>query len=238
MRRHFDLATVLTLSTFLVGNAFAQGVTWFSPGPITKIQSTYIIPSVPKVPIMNATQGFWMGMQPIDNDAVIQNVVGNRGETVGQWGFWPEYCCEPNVFLDTSKTVYPGDQLVNSIAQNSTTGEWVMSWWLKPGTEGGQARESPFAGSFVFDPKLYPSQNPFQNAFFLIEVGQESYWDFGMVMWEDISIEAKTTEINWCSNPSGAMHSTSNPWTVTPPNATVSDGVTTCRVGALKLSGP
>lgn len=237
MNRYSNFITVLTMLSFLVGEAFGQGVTWFSPGPITNIQSTYIIPSIPKVPIMNATQGFWMGMQPLDNNAVIQNVVGNRGDTVGEWGFWPEYCCEPNLFLETSKKVYPGDQLVNSIAQNSTTGEWVLSWWLKPGTEGGAARETPFAGSFVFNPQLYPAQNPFQNVFFLIEVGKPSYWDFGIVAWEDILIEASTTETSWCSNPSGAMHSTSNPWSVTPPTATVSGGVTTCRVQALKLSG-
>jgi hypothetical protein len=237
MNLHSKFVTVLPLLGLFVAKAIAQGVTWFSPGPITRIQSTYTIPSVPVTPIMNATQGFWMGMQPSDNGAVIQNVVGNRGTAVGEWGFWPEYCCDPNIFLETSERVYPGDSLINSIAQNASSGEWVMSWYLNPGVEGDAAGETPFAGSFVFDPKLYPT-NPFQNAFFIVEVGQPSYWDFGVVAWEDIEIVANTTDTSWCTDLRGASHSTAHVWTVAPPNATVSGGVCTCQVQALRLSGP
>lgn len=59
-----------------------------------KIESTYIIPSTPVVPHLNTTQGFWMGLEPNNIAAVLQNVVGNTGATEGEWGFWPEYCCE------------------------------------------------------------------------------------------------------------------------------------------------
>ena len=177
-----------------------------------------------------------MGMEPANDNAVIQNVVGNRGVGVGEWGFWPEYCCDPNIFLKTSEKVYPGDKLLNRIAQNSSSGEWIMSWWLKPGDAGAAARETPFAGSLVFDPKFYPAKDPFQTAFLVIEVNQTSYWDFGEVAWEDILIEANTTETSWCVAFQADPHAAE--WSTTPPNATVIDGMTTCRVEKLTLGGP
>ncbi|KAG0645842.1 hypothetical protein D0Z07_7940 [Hyphodiscus hymeniophilus] len=229
MSSHPNFTFILTILALLMGGeALGQGITWFAAGPITRIESTYIIPSVPQTPILNATQGFWMGLQPPDNNAVIQNVVGNRGIGVGQWGFWPEYCCQPNIFLEQSERVYP-ERILRGMGH-----ELVAQAW----TQWGPAREAPFAASLVFDPRLYPAKKPFQNAFFVIEVGNPSFWDFGLVVWEDILIEANTTETGWCAGLTAAGHSAANVWTVTTPNAIMVDGVTTCRVESLKLSGP
>jgi hypothetical protein len=45
---------------------------------LPQIESTYIIPSSPAISMPKTSPGFWMGMQPVDNAAVIQNVVENR----------------------------------------------------------------------------------------------------------------------------------------------------------------
>lgn len=98
----FILSSVFGVLCFFVGQGSAQAVIWSFLAPTLvyihlkhlcssltspQMENTYITPSNPVIPMLRPPQSFWMGMQPGNNDAVIQKMVSNRGMTKGEWGF-------------------------------------------------------------------------------------------------------------------------------------------------------
>ncbi|KAK0113426.1 hypothetical protein ONS95_013684 [Cadophora gregata] len=187
------------------------GIEIFPQAPITKFQSTLLIPSVTPDKDPKSVQGLrsmWPGLEPDPVSCLIQNVLSNLNQppkpTVDNaWYFFPYWCCNPAMDLVDDRV--RRDLLQNTYQWNPETKNWYQNWLVEPGKLGHEGGVPPFGGGLVtdghFDTK-YTENNwsPLVKATLSIELQDEGKWDFGIVEWRNVIIEAETNETEWCVN--------------------------------------
>ncbi|KAN0090105.1 hypothetical protein V8E51_018684 [Hyaloscypha variabilis] len=172
---------------------------WNTPARIINFESTLVTPATPIKPLAsNQARFVWPGIEPADQGAVLQNVINGDGQA-GNWSFYPEYCCDPNEFLEGGFPVYPGDLITGTFTLDLSSGIWLDGASITPGAIGIAAAQAPFQASFHFDPQIYPASTVYQMAYLVIELQQGAEWDWGKVIFQDVTTEAETTNRTWCS---------------------------------------
>ncbi|PVH84002.1 hypothetical protein DL98DRAFT_585024 [Cadophora sp. DSE1049] len=184
------------------------GIDIFPRAPITKFQSTLLIPSVTPDKDPRSVQGLrsmWPGLVPEPVSCLIQNVLSNLNSppkpTVDNaWYFFPYWCCNPAMDLvDERIRLYPGDLLQNTYQWNPETKDWYQNWLVEPGKLGHEGGVAPFGGGLItdghFDTKYTEKKwPPLVKATLSIELQDGGKWEFGIVEWRNVIIEAQTTE--------------------------------------------
>ncbi|KAF8859187.1 hypothetical protein BDZ45DRAFT_742643 [Acephala macrosclerotiorum] len=172
-----------------------MGFYWVAPANIVRFECTIITPSDPTT-INNAA--IWPGLQEsptllLPQNSVLQNVIS--AEAAAQWLYQPEYCCDPDIRLAPGYTVYSGDIIKSVFTKDIWSGIWTDSVWITRGPEALAQGWSDFSGSLQFDPKQHGmGHGPYQEAVIAVEPHLGFKWDFGEVVFQDILIEAQTTE--------------------------------------------
>ncbi|KAH7327046.1 hypothetical protein BKA65DRAFT_554606 [Rhexocercosporidium sp. MPI-PUGE-AT-0058] len=184
-----------------------------SQAPITRFESTLLIPAVILDTDPDSVQGLrsmWPGLEPEPVSCLFQNVLSNLDlppkDTVDNaWYFFPYWCCAPAMDLVDNRTrLYPGDLLHNTYQWNPETKDWYQNWVVQPGELGHASGVEPLGGGLVIDGHFdtkYTEQKwpPLVKAILSIELQGEGKWDFGIVEWRNIIIEAQTRETDWCT---------------------------------------
>ncbi|RDW68319.1 hypothetical protein BP5796_08976 [Coleophoma crateriformis] len=192
---------------------------------VTRFESTMVAPAVSTG---SGSHSAWPGLEPESESFVYQNVLIDSGN---QWYFFTEYCCSPNVDYAPQLT-YPGDTIKSVFDLDTCSGEWTNTWSRTPGSTGSAAGET--AGTTV-STNSFPSENTLSQAVFAIELQNSAAWDFGAVVWSDITITANTTDTTWCTSPEtfGSFQ-----YSMSSPVATVSGSSSTCFVANLIFESP
>ncbi|TVY32737.1 hypothetical protein LSUB1_G007981 [Lachnellula subtilissima] len=130
---------------------------WFLPSaPITRFQSTMVVPSTPG----GGLHAVWPGLENESEGFVFQSVLSDSNGA-GSWTFFVEYCCNPNYvytpikgseelssitcFFLTGCIVYPGDSITSTFSLDN--GLWTDAWSLTPGATGSSNGQIPQIGS-------------------------------------------------------------------------------------------
>ncbi|CZT44765.1 uncharacterized protein RSE6_04986 [Rhynchosporium secalis] len=222
------------------------------PGaPITKFESTLLVPSVTPDQDPKSVQGLrsmWPGLEPQPVSALFQNVLSNLNQAPhvtenNAWYFFPYWCCAPAMDLVGNRVrLFPGDLLQNTYQWNSETKDWYQNWVVQPGKQGHRGGVEPLGGGLItdghFDTKYTEEKwPPMVKALLDIEVQGEGKWDFGPVEWRNVLVEAQTKETSWCTE----IPSKKNNFrmTRTQPIATVNRNTTstTCYVAFITFLG-
>ncbi|PMD51525.1 uncharacterized protein K444DRAFT_636809 [Hyaloscypha bicolor E] len=236
---HLSAILLLTFASLIsstigdIANLTFYGV-WIGAGPqaiITKFESTLVLPGgSPDQSPTHDVQAFWPGMEPAKSNAVFQNVITNQGGGPGE--------C-PATNLTEQMRVWPGDTVKNVFTLDIPNGKWYNNWVVTPGEQGNAAGQQPFGGGFEFDPAFDTETKgaPYTGALLTIELQELGTWDFGSVMWQNVILEANTTETKWCTDgPSGPKNWN---WTASPGTFSTSDkNLTTCYYAMIVLESP
>ncbi|KAL2060633.1 hypothetical protein VTL71DRAFT_9274 [Oculimacula yallundae] len=181
--------------------------------PITKFETTLLIPSVTPDHDPKSVQGLrsmWPGLEPDPVSCLFQNVLSNldlppKKTEDNAWYFFPYWCCAPAQDLVDDRTrLYPGDLIQNTYQWNPETQDWYQNWVIQPGKLGHAGGVQPLGGGLVtdghFDTKYTEEKWPrMKKALLMIELQGEGKWDFGVVEWRNVLIEAQTRETAWCT---------------------------------------
>ncbi|TVY29429.1 hypothetical protein LHYA1_G001862 [Lachnellula hyalina] len=197
---------------------------WFLPSaPITRFQSTMVVPSTPG----GGLHAVWPGLENESEGFVFQSVLSDSNGA-GSWTFFVEYCCNPN-YVYTPIKVYPGDSITSTFSLDN--GLWTDAWSLAPGAIGSANGQIPQTGS---SSNSFSNEGALTRGLLAIELKNEGTWDFGPVLWTDISVTASTTS-PWCASGYGT---TALNYQISGGVQSSSDSSTTCTYQSLQFIGP
>ncbi|PVH84001.1 hypothetical protein DL98DRAFT_585023 [Cadophora sp. DSE1049] len=219
----------VALSRPSVATEGAFNAAWIdAPGRITRFESTMIVPALPRNGSSSqALRSVWAGIQPMGAAGILQNVLMNQNTGVNNttpntWYFLPEWCCKPSKDLVPLRIrQFPDDTITSLFQWNSSE--------VKP-SGGGIMINGEFDTA-------YDSNGRPPMALLAIQTPRPASWDFGVVNWKNVIIEAETTTTDWCTSvPNG--NSQFN-WSKSAPVVTVDQerNITTCYFANFKFLG-
>ncbi|TVY44860.1 hypothetical protein LSUB1_G001872 [Lachnellula subtilissima] len=204
---------LLPLAVLFLGAGAQSYGFWFQPAAtITTLNVTMVIPSIPA---SSGIHYIWPGLQP-DSDLIVFQDVGGDEDGSGAWTF-AEWEVDSNgtirhktndidvkmkvlgTGVNVCPAVYPGDSIAISFDLDTATGTWLDEWAITPGSTGKGAGEVFSITDVIVPESRAAAYGNLTEALFIIET-YGGTWDFGHLVFNDITIVAETTETDWCKS--------------------------------------
>ncbi|PMD38375.1 hypothetical protein L207DRAFT_585277 [Hyaloscypha variabilis F] len=161
----------------------------------------------------------WPGLQDTGNTGVYQEVLDGRK---GSWWIAPGWCCSnPNLPWGDGFQAPNGNTVAITMARDPSGPNWSSSMSMG---------SSKVKDSF---PIAYKN---FNQAILAIELNGVS-WDFGKLVWNNITMVVNGTQTDWCTN-NPENYNGATKFTITDAKAVTSGGSTTCTIAQIVMEGP
>ncbi|KAJ5034910.1 uncharacterized protein L3040_008178 [Drepanopeziza brunnea f. sp. 'multigermtubi'] len=169
----------------------------------------------PRVP-SGGVPYLWPGLQPPNNQGVLQPVLDGRNQ---HWYFGNAYVGNPSEPYGGGLSCSVGQNLGFHMNNIDGGGNWTIGV-----ANGGEKVE------YTFDIGLQMNQ-----ALFAVELYPGTNWDFGNLVFKHVVITAAGTDASWCS-PTPLYSAVT--LTIKGVRSSVSGNVVTCKIASLTIAPP
>jgi len=161
----------------------------------------------------------WPGLQDTGNTGVYQEVLDGRK---GAWWIGAGWCCNnPNLPWGDGFQAPNGNTVDISMTRDTSGPNWTSSM-----TMGSSKKVDSF-------PLAYKN---FNQAILAIELNGVQ-WDFGKLVWNNITMVVNGTQSAWCTKPP-ENYNEATKYTITEPKAVTLGGSTTCTIDQIVMEAP